>query len=124
MVIILAMASFSLTAGAAEQTDDVSATLRALNANTLISSATKTTADTTCDYFKWTGGTTQNLNVWIENEDDYIVGPKVKFAKAQDKFIKIPYRTGITFNTNATAYMYAEQSSFSSKTLFGCAKYS
>lgn len=121
IAVFLAITSLSLSS-AASQEIYVDVELKSLNANTKIASATKTTSDTSYDEFKWTGGHANSVNVWVENSAGYIIGPKVAIIK-DSKYKKIKYRDGTTFQTGATANMYAEQGNIAKKSLVGYANF-
>lgn len=121
--LLLILATFALNVFASSQTDQVSVTLGPSARNTLISSAVKSTLNTSYDEFNWTGGTTNSLRVWIANDAGYIVGPKTTLYKGMG-YTKIYYRDSLSFQKGTTAYMYAEQDNVFSKTLYGIARFS
>lgn len=122
IAVVLALVSLALCASAATQDIPISVTLREATRNMLISSAKKTSSNTTYDAFSWTGGTTNSVTIWIKNDAGDIVGPKTQIEKNAG-FVSIWYRSGVSFTEGATAYMYAEQHNIVAKTLFGTARF-
>lgn len=122
IAVMLALVSLTLCVSAEAQEISVSVTVRAATLNTLIASAQKKTPDTRYDEFKWTGGTINAVKIWIQTDSGYIRGPKTEISKNAG-FVKILYREEQTFQTGATAFMYAEQGNIGSQTLVGTAKF-
>ncbi|MDR2590140.1 MAG: hypothetical protein LBC71_04040 [Oscillospiraceae bacterium] len=98
----------------------------------------KTTANTTRDFFKWdsatgTGqlGNANAINVWVITNPGVFstttVAPKVNFATAlrdDGKYHPIPYTNGLTFSIGGEATMRVEQNNWNFKWVRGTARFS